>query len=190
MKIVTILFKGVWYLLTAIGLFVTIWQGWLYSKAYFNQVQPDQELMQAGGCLIVEDHNDNGYLMLGVLTHLKNTKDGRRSDQLVFGPPGGGMKKGVDVNVKATAIRETREETGYTVEAIPTPLHVFLNNNTAFSLFECKIDEEKPVSLRDSEAIGVVWADPTCMKTEAWRFPGQQVKITDLYGDLASGSEP
>lgn len=128
----------------------------------------------AAGALILQCR-DNLPAMLGVL-HSEN-------GHLVFSPPGGGSND--DESPEDTAIRETYEETGYTIIA-----ERFIENspsgNTKFSLVLAKIDDSAVANPYTNEVVGLLWSDPNDIPKKSWRFPEQRRWIVELYEQYAN----
>ena len=124
---------------------------------------------KAAGTLVI-DCVEGEPAMLGVMQYQQN--------KLVFSPPGGWLNRGE--HPKQGAVRETKEETGYSVVAekiLGSPPMMF--NVYIFVL--AKVDQSKPVSSNIQEVVSVKWANPSDIPIEDWRFPNQRQWIIDLF---------
>ena len=147
---------------------------------------PPVEQKQAAGCLIVRQ-SPLGPQALGLIHATKADERGRPAGSLVFSTPGGMSRSGE--NLERTAERETLEETGFTVKA-HEDLITFVNpeNHVAFHLFHCEIDGDLQQRTRDQEAVGLLWARPSDVPSQAYRFPSQRDDFIEVFGRLSAHS--
>ena len=109
-----------------------------------------------------------------------HSEDGRT----VFSPPAGKFKPNVDSSIYATAIRETKEETGYTITA-SQDLGNSPRGNTNFKMVLAKINDEIQPDPFFNETIGLIWINPKEIPIYNWRYPEQREWIIDLYEENA-----
>ncbi|MBI2083883.1 MAG: NUDIX hydrolase [Deltaproteobacteria bacterium] len=115
-----------------------------------------------GGCFIVSD---------GKMLVIRHKPTGK------FDFPGGTAEKGE--TSQCTASRETKEETGNSVE-----VGKLLVNFEKIRLFDCK--PLKKVRLKASRGVRdevseVLLIDPTKTKAKEWRYPVQHGTLTSIY---------
>lgn len=129
----------------------------------------DLSNVRAAGTLVI-DCRDDKPAMLGVMQY--------QQDHLVFSPPGGWINAGE--HPKQGAVRETREETGYTVIAEKILGHPPMMFNL-YVLVLASVDKSKRVSSNIHEVVDIKWAHPADIPIEDWRFPNQKQWIIDLF---------
>lgn len=126
---------------------------------------------ESSGALIVKKRTE-GYVMLGVL-HIPQGRG------IVFSPPAGGTED--NESPTDTAIRETLEETGFTLKNVRF-LEKAPAGNTNFSLVAADIDESVPQQdPHKHDGIGMIWADPIRIPQSDWRFPEQREWIINSF---------
>ena len=127
----------------------------------------------AAGALIVDCHNEKPA-MLGVL-HDEN-------ELIVFSPPAG--RSNVNESAMETAVRETAEETGYSVIA-DRVLGRAPMGNPNFSMVLAKMDRTRQASPHFQEVVGLLWTNPADIPARSWRFPNQREWIVELFEENA-----
>ena len=143
-----------------------------YSYVHADE-QFDISHTKAAGTLVI-DCRDGNPAMLGVMQY--------QQSHLVFSPPGGWLNGGE--HPKQGAVRETKEETGYTVIAeklLGSPPMMF----NVYMLVLASVDKSKPVSSNTQEVVSVKWVNPSDIPIEDWRFPNQRQWIIDLFATYA-----
>lgn len=131
--------------------------------------------VESAGALIVGCQN-NRPAMLGVLHNI----DGHT----LFAPPAG--KSNMDEDPSSTAKRETREETGYSIDVLGE-LGNSQKGNTNFSLVLAKVDKSVPADPNIQEVVGLLWIDPSEVPSNSWRFPEQREWIIELFEEHSTG---
>ncbi|UTW44507.1 NUDIX domain-containing protein [bacterium SCSIO 12696] len=145
----------------------------VYKNLKATLFPKEVNFVRATGALILGCNNKKPA-MLGVL----HDEDG----SFVFSPPAGKSKEGE--SERATAIRETEEETGYTI----IPLKSLGNSpkgNTNFSLVLAEVDKNKAADPHYHEVVGLLWANPKDIPSSGWRFPEQKEWIVELFEENA-----
>ncbi len=138
----------------------------------------DRSSVLSAGALIIDYRNDE-YVMLGVL----HAPEGRG---IVFSPPGGSSETG-EGPIK-TAIRETLEETGYTLTNVEF-LERAPAGNPNFSLVSAEVDSTvSQVNYTYDRGVGIIWANPSRVPPSGWRFPEQRTWVIDRFEELVRSS--
>ena len=134
----------------------------------------DEEGVNAVGAMVTNCVNDKPSMLL-----VMHEKDGR----IVYSPPAGKVNPD-DNDDFTTAIRETKEETGYSI--LPKE---FLGNspkgNLNFKMVSAIVDTTRYPDPFFNETIGIVWCDPNDIPVYSWRFPEQREWIIELYEENA-----
>ena len=150
-------------------------------------VKNEQTLVgQAAGCLL-KLRTVDGPRMVGVL-HLQNNR-------LVFSPPAGGYDHVLDGAgdrcFRATAERETLEETGLFVQATREFTSIPTTDGNEFHLFECQLWH--PLSYQqadDGEVAGIILMDPWTLPDGRWRFPEQVPWVRESFEFIVAQEIP
>ena len=126
----------------------------------------------AAGAIVIDCRVESqGPVMLWVMHE--------EDDLIVFSPPGGRSVNGESAS--QTAIRETLEETGYTIEEKKF-LGSLPNGNPNFNLILAKLVHPEQAFLPFfNETVGLLWASPVRIPEKSWRFSDDRVWITDLF---------
>lgn len=133
------------------------------------QYQPVAHGGGAAGALVV-DCRDGRPALLGVL-HVQG-------DRLVFSLPGG-RSEPRETPVE-TALRETREETGYAVTAVKR-LQEIPNADPGFAVVLARIESPRGRGRAFDEVLSALWIDPRRIPPGAWRFPGDREWVVPLF---------
>jgi len=150
----------------------------IYKNAKKMLFPKEVTYVKASGALILGCKNKKPA-MLGVL----HDEDG----SFVFSPPAGRSNEGETERI--TAIRETKEETGYSI--IPRKnLGFSPEGNTFFSLVLAEIDNSKSANSHYQEVVGLLWANPKNIPKFSWRFPEQREWVIELFEENAPGECP
>ena len=135
---------------------------------------PTEKGIEAVGAMITACVKDKPAML--VVLHSENGKT-------VFSPPAGKIKT-EDNDIFETAIRETKEETGYTIKS-----NIDLGNspkgNTNFKMVLGTVVKEIQPDPFFNETIGLIWINPKEIPLYSWRFPEQREWIIDLYEEIA-----
>lgn len=150
-------------------------------------VKNEQTLVgQAAGCLLKLQTAD-GPKMVGVL-HIQD-------DRRVFSPPAGGydhvLDGAGDQCFRATAERETLEETGLFVQATHEFTSIPTTDGNEFHLFECLLwDPLLCQQAHDGEVADIILMDPSALPDSQWRFPEQVPWVRENFEFIVAQEIP